>query len=179
MADKEQELGILQEINDALEKQVEYETKIARIRGEEKSDLDKQLDTLVKRQEIQQQLATILAEDDFQARKKSIDLMAEEAKAARKRGTISVSAYQTQLKLVNELRDATEGGNVEALVALEKRVKAQGELNKKLQQTTKAMIAGKKAGSGMAESLAKITGIAGEGETVFGELLKSVNVFAC
>ena len=177
MADKEQELGILQEINDALEKQVEYETKIARIRGEEKSDLDKQLDTLVKRQEIQQQLATILAEDDFQARKKSIDLMAEEAKAARKRGTISVSAYQTQLKLVNELRDATEGGNVEALVALKKRVKAQGELNKKLQQTTKAMIAGKKAGSGMAESLAKITGIAGEGETVFGELLKSVNVF--
>lgn len=177
MADKEQELGILQEINDALEKQVEYETRIARIRGEERSDLDRQLDTLVKRQEIQQQLATILAEDDFQARKKSIDLMEAEAEAARKRGTISVSAYQTQLKLVKELREATEGGNVEALVALKKRVKAQGELNKKLQQTTKAMIAGKKAGSGMAESLAKITGIAGEGDTVFGELLKSVNVF--
>jgi hypothetical protein len=173
----QKDLDILQRINNELVKQVEFETKIARIRGEEVSDLDKQLDRLVKQQEVQANIEEILTETNREVRMAAIDLMEREAEVAKDKNQITETAYKNQLELAAELRKITNDSSDEAFRALKKRLKEQEKLNKSIEKQTRAMIAGQKAGAGMASSMSKFLGIAGEQETVFGQLTQSINVF--
>ena len=176
MADQK-DLDILQRINNELAKQVEFETKIARIRGEEVTDLDKQLDRLVKQKEVQANIEEILAETNREVRMAAIDLMVKEADMLKEKNKITDTAYKNQIELAAELRKITNDSSDEAFRALKKRLKEQEKLNKSIEKQTKAMIAGTKAGAGMASSMAKFLGVAGEQETVFGQLTESINVF--
>jgi hypothetical protein len=176
MADQK-DLDILQKINNELAKQVEFETKIARIRGEEVTDLDKQLDRLVKQKEVQANIEEILTETNREVRMAAIDLMEEEAKRLKQKNQITATAYKNQMDLAEELRKVTNDASNEAFKDLQKRLKEQDKLNKALEKQTKAMIAGRKAGAGMASGMAKFVGIAGEADTVVGQLAGSINIF--
>ncbi len=176
MADQK-DIGILERINTELSKQVEFEAKIARIRGEEVTNLDKQLDRLVKQKEVQANIEEILTETNRDVRMAAIDLMEQEAKLLNQKNKITSTAYKNQLDLAKELRKVTNDSSDEAFKALQKRLKEQEKLTKVTEKHTKAMIAGTKAGAGMASGMAKFIGIAGEADTVVGQLVGSINVF--
>ena len=176
MADQK-DIGILERINTELSKQVEFEAKIARIRGEEVTNLDKQLDRLVKQKEVQANIEEILTETNRDVRMAAIDLMEREAELLKSKNKITSTAYKNQLDLANELRKVTNDSSDEAFKSLQKRLKEQEKLTKVAEKHTKAMIAGTKAGAGMASGMAKFIGIAGEADTVVGQLVGSMNVF--
>lgn len=107
----------------------------------------------------------------------AIDLMEEEAKRLKQKNQITATAYKNQMDLAEELRKVTNDASNEAFKDLQKRLKEQDKLNKALEKQTKAMIAGRKAGAGMASGMAKFVGIAGEADTVVGQLAGSINIF--
>ena len=63
------------------------------------------------------------------------------------------------------------------LASLKKELKAQDARNKSQDKFVKSLVAGEKAGEGLANILQKTIGLSQQQETITGELLKSVNLY--
>ena len=175
MADQK-DLDIIKEINLALEKQLQFDIKRARLKGEELSSLERQVVQLRAKEALQNNLTELL-ETSAEYRQSSAILMLEELEKEKKRGILTIENYEAQKKLLKEIRSLVFKSDKERVDSLKKQLKAQGAINKSQDKFVKSQEAGTKAGEGLANILQKTIGLSQQQETITGELLKSVNLY--
>tara|TARA_R110000796_G_scaffold23142_3_gene66641 strand:+ start:3574 stop:5979 length:2406 start_codon:yes stop_codon:yes gene_type:complete len=175
MADQK-DLDIIKEINVALEKQLQFDIKRARLKGEELSSLERQVVQLRAKEALQNNLTELL-EADAEHRAKASEFMLADLDREKRRGILTSENYEAQKKLITEIGNKETVMSTKRLASLKKELKAQDARNKSQDKFVKSLVAGEKAGEGLANILQKTIGLSQQQETITGELLKSVNLY--
>ena len=175
MADQK-DLDIIEEINVALEKQLQFDIKRARLKGEELSNLERQVVQLRAKEALQNNLTELL-EADAEHKAKASEFMLADLDREKRRGALTVENYEVQKKLITEIQSKNAVMSKERVKDLKKQLKAQDIVNKSQEKFVKSQVAGEKAGEGLANVLQKTLGLSQQQETITGELLKSVNLY--
>ena len=175
---KKEQLKILQDLNAAIEKQVRYETRRARMRGEEISETQRLVSLHGQQAEIQSELLDIALAKTTDVEKlteltqKHIDMINVEVDKGRmiSENAEAQKAIATEiLNLKKEILLNSEGENAQQVEKLKLLTQ---ELNKQ-QQISKAQEAGTRAGAGLVNSLGSIIGF--KPNPAFGDFFESLS----
>tara|TARA_R100000152_G_C6781471_1_gene216031 strand:+ start:29 stop:2719 length:2691 start_codon:yes stop_codon:yes gene_type:complete len=160
---KKEQLKILQDLNSAIEKQVRYETRRARMRGEEISNTQTLVNLHGQQAEVQRELLDIALAKTTDVEKLSdltqkhinmINVEVEKGRMIAENGEAQKAIANEILNLKREILQNTEEDNTQQVEKLKLLTQ---ELNKQ-QEISKAQEAGTRAGANLVNSLGSMIG---------------------
>ena len=179
MADRTEELETIQEINKELAKEVEYEAKKARLRGESVDKLETERNILVQQRE-QYAITLEYLQTSREENEKLLGIENARLERLQDSKTASVEDIQAQqrkidlLKKIKKLQDDLAGDDEEAKKQAEERIRL---LNEELAIQLKiadAKQAGINVGKGLVDNLSKMVGFQRDlNNTLTGNFLKA------
>ena len=174
----QEELDILNQMNEALAKQVEYRSKQLRLQGD---SVDKQEEE-IRLLRAKEQQATIALEYLKASGDEVVRILESEEELLKKqlrKGQITKEQMDRELALLRQLEDlktAIAAGDAADIDAAQKKLALLEEQLISQKKVTSSILASKRATEGMVSNLASLTGFKKDlDDTLFGSLLKGIS----